>query len=93
MSNQSNSSSGIGLGGLLFITFLVLKLCKVIDWSWWYVTMPLWGGLAIFLIGLLFVVIFAAAKESKPFKKQAPVKSRWQERHDQMMESQKKLKK
>lgn len=33
---------GIGLPMLLFIVFLILKLCKTIDWSWWWVTSPLW---------------------------------------------------
>ena len=28
--------------GTLFIVFLILKLCKVINWSWWWVTSPLW---------------------------------------------------
>lgn len=26
----------------LTIVFLVLKLCKVIDWSWWWVLSPSW---------------------------------------------------
>lgn len=29
---------------LVFLTFLVLKLTNNIDWSWWWVTSPLWGG-------------------------------------------------
>lgn len=32
---------------ILFLIFLVLKLCSVIDWSWWWVTAPLWGGLLL----------------------------------------------
>ena len=51
--SQSAASSGIGLGGALFITFLVLKLTHVISWSWLWVTAPLWGGLAIFFAVLL----------------------------------------
>lgn len=35
-------SGGISLSGLTFIVFLVLKLCNVINWSWWWVTAPLW---------------------------------------------------
>lgn len=27
---------------MLTTAFIVLKLCKVIDWSWWWVTSPLW---------------------------------------------------
>lgn len=27
----------------LGIVFIVLKLCGVISWSWWWVTAPIWG--------------------------------------------------
>ena len=40
--------------GLLFVVFLVLKLCNVINWSWWWVTAPLWGTL-LFIIAIIFV--------------------------------------
>lgn len=55
MSNKSNSSSGIGFGTVLFLIFLVLKLTNYIDWSWWWVTAPLWIPIAI-----IFVVFFIA---------------------------------
>lgn len=48
--DNSNSSSGIGLFGLTFIVFLVLKLTHVIDWSWWWVAAPIWGGIVIGII-------------------------------------------
>ena len=49
MANSSSSagSGGIGFLGLLFIVFLVLKLTHTIDWSWWWVTCPLWGPMAL----------------------------------------------
>lgn len=51
--------NGIGLPGALFVAFVVLKLTGVIDWSWWWVTAPLWIGFAVsaffLLIGLLIV--------------------------------------
>jgi hypothetical protein len=37
---------GVALTG---ITFVVLKLCHVIDWSWWWVTLPFWAVPALFL--------------------------------------------
>lgn len=37
-----------------FIMLAVLRLCHVIDWSWWLVTAPLWGG--ALLIASIFVV-------------------------------------
>ncbi len=40
MNENKKSSSGIGVIGLLGVAFVVLKLTDVIDWSWWYVTMP-----------------------------------------------------
>lgn len=42
MSESSSTSGGIGISGVLFVVFLVLKLIGVIDWSWWWVTAPLW---------------------------------------------------
>lgn len=47
---------GIGFLGALGLIFITLKLCNVINWSWWWVTSPLWGGLA--LIGIAWLIIF-----------------------------------
>jgi len=44
MSNKysnTTSSGGVGFCTVLFLIFLVLKLCGVITWSWWWVTAPL----------------------------------------------------
>lgn len=57
MSESSNSSSGVGFFGVLFIVFLVLKLTGNIVWSWWWVTSPLWGSFAVFLLLLGIVLI------------------------------------
>ena len=51
MANTSNSSNGLGVGTILFLIFLVLKLTNFIDWSWWWVTSPLWIPLVI--IGII----------------------------------------
>lgn len=60
MSENDAGSSGIGFLGLLGIAFIVLKLCHVIAWSWWWVTCPLWGGLAVVaaIMLLIGVVVF-----------------------------------
>lgn len=56
--NSSSSSSGVGVGGLIGTAFVVLKLCGVITWSWWWVTCPFWGGLvlAMILVGVILWV-------------------------------------
>ena len=51
-----------GLPMVFFIVFLILKLCKVISWSWWWVTSPLWI-MALFVIGIetfYFIVVILA---------------------------------
>lgn len=57
--SKSEASTGVGLGFLqvLGLIFITLKLCGVIDWSWWLVTLPIWIGLAI----ALFVIVAAVA--------------------------------
>jgi hypothetical protein len=39
---------------LLWVVFLVLKIAGVIDWSWWWVTSPLW--LPVVPIAVLLVI-------------------------------------
>lgn len=50
--NTNATSGGVSLSTVLFLIFLVLKLCNVIDWSWWWVTAPLWGAVALYLLVL-----------------------------------------
>ena len=62
MENKGNAAGGgIGICGILFIVFLILKLCNVIQWSWWWVTAPLWIpagiGLVCLIVGLIFIGI------------------------------------
>lgn len=61
MSNNNSTATGGGISfcGLLFIVFLVLKLTHVIDWSWWWVTAPLWGGIALALVLFLIFTLVA----------------------------------
>ena len=63
MADAKQSSGGITLVGATFIVFLVLKLTGNIDWSWWWVTCPLWAmpALAIGVVAVMFVVAFAIA--------------------------------
>lgn len=54
--SKSNSSNGLGLGTVLFLIFMTLKLTNFIDWSWWWITAPLWIPIAI-ILGVIFLVI------------------------------------
>ena len=54
---MSNSSSGVGLGTVLFLIFLVLKRVGVITWSWWWVTSPLWIPVALILMFIIIGVL------------------------------------
>jgi hypothetical protein len=57
---KSTSSSGISLSTVLFLIFLILKLTDNIDWSWWWVTSPLWIPLVLVLsiVGIGFMIAF-----------------------------------
>jgi hypothetical protein len=55
--SSASSSSGIGAVGLLGVAFVILKLCGVIHWSWWWVTAPFWGG---FAVALVFLILYLA---------------------------------
>lgn len=65
MENNVNVSSGIGFMGVLQIVFIVLKLVKVINWSWIWVLSPTWIPLSITIICLLIVWIIYKIEERK----------------------------
>ena len=46
----NDTSGGLGISGVLAIVFIVLKLCKVIDWSWWWVLSPIWIPIVVAVI-------------------------------------------
>lgn len=51
-----NNSGGVSFLSLLAILFIGLKLGGVIDWSWWWVLAPLWGGLVL-VVAIVAVVL------------------------------------
>lgn len=57
---MNNNTSSFAMF-LLFLLFLTLKLCHVIDWSWWWIFSPFWSmGL---LVIILFLIIFIKYRE------------------------------
>jgi ABC-type nickel/cobalt efflux system permease component RcnA len=48
---------GCGFSGLLTIAFIILKLCGVIDWSWWLVFLPLIISIGLPITIILFILL------------------------------------
>lgn len=63
MEKKVNVTVGPGVGGLLGVLFVALKLTGQIDWSWFWVLAPFWIPFAIFLgiIGFMLVMAVIAA--------------------------------
>ena len=59
MSKSSVNGVSTSFATLLGITFIVLKLTNVIDWSWWWVLAPFWIGAAIGVVILITIIILA----------------------------------
>lgn len=49
--------NGLGLPGMLFIVFLILKLTETIFWSWWWVTAPLWIPVVVFVFIVIVILL------------------------------------
>ena len=45
--------------GVVFVTLKLLGITEVATWSWWWVTAPFWGVLAL-LLGILAVALLCA---------------------------------
>lgn len=57
MENYSKPvSGGIGVLDVILIVNIILKVLKIITWSWVLVLWPLWVGLG--LLGLIIIVFF-----------------------------------
>lgn len=55
--SSSNASGGIGFFGVLGITFIILKLLKIINWNWLLVLCPLWAPVIIFFIIYIILIL------------------------------------
>lgn len=59
MSNSSSgggSDKGLSFASVLQIVFIVLKLCKIIDWSWIWVLAPFW--ISVIVYGIFGILIY-----------------------------------
>lgn len=50
----------VGFVGLLTLAFIVLKLCGIIAWSWWWVLSPLLISTGIRLVIIIVILVKAA---------------------------------
>lgn len=59
MAANNNPNYGISGPTALQITFITLKLCGIIDWSWWWVLSPTWIPLTItlFIVGIYWLIL------------------------------------
>lgn len=55
---SKEKTSGIGVSGLLGVAFVILKLCKVINWSWWWVLSPFWIPVVLVIVLLIIYALF-----------------------------------
>jgi hypothetical protein len=69
MARNNNSASIVyPVAGVLTLLFVLLKVTGATDWSWWWVTSPLWlaacmaAGTAV---GALFLAVVAAIRKSR----------------------------
>lgn len=58
MKKENNYHYGLNFAEGLTLVFIVLKLCKIITWSWLWVLSPLWIGFVLGLIIILIASIF-----------------------------------
>ena len=50
---------GLTFTEVLGIVFIILKLTNVIDWSWWWVLLPIYFPFAIFsVLVILFLIAY-----------------------------------
>jgi hypothetical protein len=64
MSEQSNTSGGIGFVGLLTIAFIVLKLTGYINWSWWWVWSPVWIAALVFVAIVTVILLIGHGRSA-----------------------------
>ena len=60
--NKVTASVTFPIPTILTIIFVVLKLCKVISWSWIWVLSPLWIYAALGILLVIVAIVFATIK-------------------------------
>jgi hypothetical protein len=63
--NTNNNGGGMGLGTILFLIFLVLKLTNYIDWSWWWVSAPLWVTAILYIVIAIIMATYLQKRRGR----------------------------
>jgi len=63
--NKNNGATiSLSLPTVLTIVFVILKLTKVVNWSWWWVLSPLWISVILSVVLIIIVLVIAVAIEN-----------------------------
>ena len=54
---MEKKSRGMGLGRVLLVVFIILKLTNQIHWSWVWVLSPLWINAALLIVLLCLMAL------------------------------------
>lgn len=61
--SSGDSGKGLSFASVLQIVFIVLKLCKIIDWSWIWVLAPFW--ITVIIYGIFGILIYLGLRKLK----------------------------
>jgi hypothetical protein len=54
------TKSGFNIVSILGLIFITLKLMGYINWSWWLITLPFWGGISLILfLGIVGIIYYS----------------------------------
>lgn len=55
--SDKEKGGGVGILTVIGIVFIILKLCKLITWSWIWVLAPFWTPVVLVIIIIIIAVI------------------------------------
>jgi len=68
MRSNDGGGGGVGILGILGTVFVCAKIFgwePVASWSWWWVTAPFWGGIAVLLVVLAALGLLSYAVDRR----------------------------
>ena len=62
---QKGGAAGVTIPTVVQIVFLILKLTKLIDWSWFWVLSPMWIGAALWIVVFVIIILIVIICNNK----------------------------